>query len=73
MPFLTNFFGWGGSPTKIDVLKKVGTLLLSSLLEDLIVVEREAKCKPPHSTFQVAGWCPGPGLLAQVRLSGPRL
>ena len=28
------FFGWEGSPTKIDYRKK-GTLMLTSLLEDL--------------------------------------
>ena len=33
---VTPFLGWEGSPTKIDVQKKVGTLLLSSLLEDLV-------------------------------------
>ena len=31
--FLTIFFGWEGSPTKIDVLEKVGTHILTSLLE----------------------------------------
>ena len=36
MPFYP-FFG-EGSPTKIDVLKKVGTLIPTSLLEDLGVV-----------------------------------
>ena len=34
---LPTFFG-EGSPTKIDVLKRVGTLILSSLLEDLVFV-----------------------------------
>ena len=29
------FFGWEGSPTKIDILKTVGTLILASPLEDL--------------------------------------
>ena len=29
------FFGWEGSPTKIDYKKKVGSLILTSLLEDL--------------------------------------
>ena len=29
------FFGWEGSPTKIDKTEKVGTLILTSLLEDL--------------------------------------
>ena len=29
------FFGWEGSPTKVDY-RKVGTLILSSLLEDLV-------------------------------------
>ena len=29
------FFGWEGSPTKIDYRKRVGTLVLTSLLEDL--------------------------------------
>ena len=33
MPFSPLF--WEGSPTKIDYRKKVGTLILSSLLEDL--------------------------------------
>ena len=31
-PFL---FGWEGSPSKIDDRKKMGTLILTSLLEDL--------------------------------------
>ena len=31
---LLPFFGWEGSPTKIDYIKK-GTLILTSLLEDL--------------------------------------
>ena len=35
--FISNFLGWEGSPTKIDVQKKVGTLILTSLLEDLIL------------------------------------
>ena len=31
------FFGWEGSPTKIDCRrKKTGTLILTSLLEDLV-------------------------------------
>ena len=34
-PF-TSFVGWEGSPTKRDVPKKVGTLILTSLLEDLV-------------------------------------
>ena len=36
MPFspFRLFFGWEGSPTKIDYRKKVGTLILTSLLED---------------------------------------
>ena len=34
MPFYRFFFG-EGSPTKIDYGKKVGTLILASLLEDL--------------------------------------
>ena len=40
MAFLTPFFGWEGSP-KIDKTKKktVGTLILTSLLEDLVGVE----------------------------------
>ena len=33
MPFLTPFFGWEGSPTKIDYRKK-GALIPTSLLED---------------------------------------
>ena len=32
-----SFFGWEGSPTKIDYRKKVGSLILSSLLEDLVL------------------------------------
>ena len=32
MPFLTNFLGWEGSPTKIDY-RKVGTLIPTSLLK----------------------------------------
>ena len=35
MPFLTHFFGWEGSPTKTGKTQKKGTLLLTSLLEDL--------------------------------------
>ena len=34
MPF--RFFGWEGSPTRIDQREKVGTLVLTSLLEDLV-------------------------------------
>ena len=34
MPFYRFFLGWEGSPTKIDYRKK-GTLILTSLLEDL--------------------------------------
>ena len=30
-----------GSPTKIDVLKKIGTLILTTLLEDLDILGRE--------------------------------
>ena len=38
-PFLTRFFfGWEGSPTKTDYRKKKGTLVLSSLLEDLAYI-----------------------------------
>ena len=37
MPFLAPFLG-EGSPTQIDCRKKVGTLLLTSLLEDLVEV-----------------------------------
>ena len=40
MPFLTPFLG-EGVPTKIDYRKKQGTLVLTSLLEDLV-----AKGKP---------------------------
>ena len=36
VPFLTPFFGWEGSSTKIDYSKKVGTLILTSLPEDLV-------------------------------------
>ena len=37
MPFLYPFFGWEGSPIKIEIRnqKMVGTLILTSLLEDL--------------------------------------
>ena len=35
MPFLTPFFGWEGSPTKIDYRKR-GTLSNLSSLEDLV-------------------------------------
>ena len=34
MPFY-HFFGWEGSPTKIDDRKESGTLILTSLLQDL--------------------------------------
>ena len=33
--FTVSFCGWGVFSTKIDYVKKVGTLVLSSLLEDL--------------------------------------
>ena len=35
MPFYRFFFGWEGSATKIDYRKRVITLILTSLLEDL--------------------------------------
>ena len=34
VPFYRFFFGWEGSPTKIDYRKESGTLILTSLLED---------------------------------------
>ena len=38
MPFCPFFFGGGGSsPTKIDYRKKVGALILSFLLDDLVI------------------------------------
>ena len=38
-----------GSPTKIDYRrKKNGTLILTSLLEDLVVVEKEAQRETAH-------------------------
>ena len=37
-PFSPFFFGWEGSPTKIDYRKKRGGLILTSLLEDLVKV-----------------------------------
>ena len=44
MPFLTVFFfGGEGSPTKYRLQKKVGTLILTSLLEDLVNGEPRAK------------------------------
>ena len=33
------FFGWEGSPTKIDDREEFGTLILSSLLENLELVD----------------------------------
>ena len=36
LTFLTNLFGWEGSPNEIDYRKKVGTLILTFLLEDLV-------------------------------------
>ena len=41
VPFYRSFFGWEGSPTKIDYRKKKvkkGTRILTSLLEDLVEV-----------------------------------
>ena len=35
VPFYRFFFGWEGSPTKVDYRKK-GTLIKTSLLEDLV-------------------------------------
>ena len=35
VPFYCFFFGWEGSPSKIDDGEKAGTLMLASLLEDL--------------------------------------
>ena len=34
-PFYRFFFGWEGSPTKIDYRTRMGTLILTSLLENL--------------------------------------
>ena len=36
-PFTVSFFGWEDSATKIDYRKK-GTLILTSLLEDLVML-----------------------------------
>ena len=47
---LTNFFGWEGSPTKIDYRKK-GTLILASLLEGLVMPNLGALLPG------MAGWC----------------
>ena len=46
---LLPFFAWEGSPTKIDYRKK-GTLILSSLLEDLAerALDRILKEQPNH-------------------------
>ena len=38
VPFYRFFFGWEGSPTKTDY-RKNGSLILSSLLEDLVVFQ----------------------------------
>ena len=43
MPFYLFFFGWEGSPTKIDYRKK-GTLVLTSLLEDLHLEPNTHSC-----------------------------
>ena len=61
------FFGQG-SPTKIDVLKKVGTLLLTSLLEDLVAfsvstLETDAGCF----------WLSGCGAWSSAQVLGARL
>ena len=50
VPFLTLFFSGEGSPTKIDYRKKGGSLVLSSLLEDLAYLHlSEIKDGPaPH-------------------------
>ena len=45
-PCSPNFFAWEGSPTKIDYRKK-GTLILTSLLEDLV--------KPSNWWFSLKG------------------
>ena len=37
MQALRLFFGGEGSPTKADVQKKLGSLILSSLMEDLVL------------------------------------
>ena len=47
MPFI-DFFGGQGSPTKIDH-RKNGTLILTSLLEDLVVNRKFGLVRPTHS------------------------
>ena len=44
MPFYRFFFGWEGSPTKIDYRKK-GALIITSLLEDLVVLLSTVLCE----------------------------
>ena len=46
------FFGWEGSPTEIDCRKKVGTLTLTSLLED--------RASFPRISSLDIGFCRGP-------------
>ena len=50
-------FGWEGSPTKIDYRKKRknGTLILTSLLEDLGKVERKPKSLAGVAVEAVSG------------------
>ena len=53
MPFLTPVLG-EGSPTKIDVLKNVGTLILTILsnLEDLVELLAVSQCFRFRSEMQ---------------------
>ena len=46
VPFYRVFFGWEGSPTKIDDNKK-GTLILTSLLEDLDAINHPQRDLTP--------------------------
>ena len=64
MPFYP-FFG-EGPPTKIDVLTKVGTLLLSSLLEDL---ETQVLCVE-RIPFQGKWLCSSSGFLGFICFLG---
>ena len=48
-PFSPNFFGWEGSPTKIDYRTKFGALLLTSLLEDLDSVGGKKLARRPET------------------------
>ena len=58
MPLYRFFFGWEGSPTKINYREK-GTLILSSLLEDLVwlVCQRGLLCDTREEDACMAGWC----------------